>query len=261
MEHGVKTVVEPTAMLLGRDVRLLERIAKETGLQIVACTGIYTYDHLPQFFANRDEDFMADCFVHDIEQGLQGTDIKAAFIKCAADEAGVTQNIEKVHRAAARASVRTGRPIMAHSRPASGTGTRQVEIFLEEGVEPEKIQIAHTGDTDDLDYIEALLEKGVYIGLDRYGLEIFLPMEKRNATATELLKRGHAERMFLSQDFVVALDWYPPELAEQLVTAGMAKDWSMTLLFEQVIPTLKESGMTDEQLETMLVANPARWLG
>jgi phosphotriesterase-related protein len=261
MEHGVKTVVEPTAMLLGRDVRLLERIAKETGLQIVACTGIYTYDHLPQFFANRDEDFMADCFVHDIEQGIQGTDIKAAFIKCAADEAGVTQNIEKVHRAAARASVRTGRPIMAHSRPASGTGTRQVEIFLEEGVEPEKIQIAHTGDTDDLDYIEALLEKGVYIGLDRYGLEIFLPMEKRNATATELLKRGHAERMFLSQDFVVALDWYPPELAEQLVTAGMAKDWSMTLLFEQVIPTLKESGMTDEQLETMLVANPARWLG
>ncbi|MEA2458598.1 MAG: phosphotriesterase-related protein, partial [Thermoleophilaceae bacterium] len=261
MEHGVKTVVEPTAMLLGRDVRLLERIAKETGLQIVACTGIYTYDHLPQFFANRDEDFMADCFVHDIEQGIQGTDIKAAFIKCAADEAGVTQNIEKVHRAAARASVRTGRPIMTHSRPASGTGTRQVEIFLEEGVEPEKIQIAHTGDTDDLDYIEALLEKGVYIGLDRYGLEIFLPMEKRNATATELLKRGHAERMFLSQDFVVALDWYPPELAEQLVTAGMAKDWSMTLLFEQVIPTLKESGMTDEQLETMLVANPARWLG
>ncbi len=260
MAHGVKTVVEPTAMLLGRDVRLLDRIAKETGLQIVACTGIYTYDHLPEFFMNRDEDFLADCFVHDIESGIQGTGIKAAFIKCAADEAGVTTNIEKVHRAAARASLRTGRPIMAHSRPASGTGKRQVEIFLEEGVAPEKIQIAHTGDTDDLDYIEALLDKGVYIGLDRYGLEIFLPMEKRNATTTELLKRGHAERMFLSQDFVVALDWYPPAMVEQLVTAGMAKDWSMTLLFEQVIPTLKESGMTDEQLETMLVANPARWL-
>jgi phosphotriesterase-related protein len=149
---------------------------------------------------------------------------------------------------------------MAHSRPASETGPRQVEIFLEEGVAPEKIQIAHTGDTDDLDYIERLLDKGVYIGLDRYGLEIFLPMDRRNATTTELLKRGHVERMFLSQDFVVALDWYPPELAEQLVAAGMAKDWSMTLLWEQVIPTLKESGMTDEQLETMMVANPARWL-
>ena len=258
--HGVKTIVEPTAMLLGRDIDLLRRIAAETGLNIVPCTGIYTYDHLPQFFQNRDEDFMADCFVHDIEHGIQGTDTKAAFIKCAADEAGVTPNIEKVHRAAARASVRTGKPIMAHSRPASETGPRQVEIFLEEGVAPEKIQIAHTGDTDDLDYIERLLDKGVYIGLDRYGLEIFLPMDRRNATTTELLKRGHVERMFLSQDFVVALDWYPPELAEQLIAAGMAKDWSMTLLWEQVIPTLKESGMTDEQLETMLVANPARWL-
>jgi phosphotriesterase-related protein len=259
-EHGVKTIVEPTAMLLGRNVALLQRIAEETGLNIVPCTGIYTYDHLPHFFQNRDADAMADLFVHDIEQGIQGTDVKAAFIKCAADEPGVTESIEKVHRAAARASVRTGRPIMAHSRPASNTGPRQVEIFLEEGVAPEKIQIAHTGDSDDLDYINGLLDKGVYIGLDRYGLEIFLPMEKRNATTTELLKRGHVERMFLSQDFVVALDWYPPEIAEQLVAAGMAKDWSMTLLFEQVIPTLKESGMTDEQLDTMLVANPARWL-
>src|SRR2546421_384888 len=92
------------------------------------------------------------------------------------------------------------------SRPASTTGPRQVEIFLEEGVAPEKIQIAHTGDTDDLDYIQQLLDKGVYIGLDRYGIDLFLPTPKRNATTLELLKRGHVERMFLSQDFVVALD-------------------------------------------------------
>src|SRR5919112_1526854 len=77
-EHGVKTVVEPTAMMLGRDVPFLIRLAQETGLHIVPCTGIYTYDHLPMFFQNRDEDFMADCFVHDIENGIQGTDVKAA---------------------------------------------------------------------------------------------------------------------------------------------------------------------------------------
>jgi phosphotriesterase-related protein len=150
---------------------------------------------------------------------------------------------------------------MAHSRPASNTGPRQVEIFLEEGVAPEKIQIAHTGDTDDLDYIEGLLDKGVYIGLDRYGLPMFLATDARNRTTTELLKRGHVERMFLSQDFVVALDWFPSEAGEHLVAGGMVEeDWSMTLLFERIIPTLKTSGMTDEQLETMLVVNPARWL-
>src|SRR3954471_18465943 len=261
-EHGVKTIVEPTAMLLGREVGLLQRIAQEAGLNIVTCTGIYTYDHLPFYFTNRDVDAMADLFVHDIEQGIQGTDVKAAFIKCAADEPGLTENIEKVHRAAARASVRTGAPIMAHSRPAANTGPRQVEIFLEEGVAPEKIQIPHTGAPDDLDYIRGLLDKGVYIGLDRFGLPMFLPTEPRIKTALKLLEGGRVGRMFLSADFVVALDWFPAEAEEQLIAAGVVEeDWSMTLLFERIIPALEEGGMTAEQLETMLVANPARWLG
>jgi phosphotriesterase-related protein len=263
--HGVKTVVEPTAMLLGRDARASQRLAQESGLQIVLCTGIYTYDHLPQFLLNRSEDYIADLFVHDIEQGIQGTDIKAAFLKCAADEPGVNERVEKVHRACARASLRTGAPIMAHSRPASSTGPRQVEILLEEGVSPEKIQIAHTGDTDDLDYIQGLLDKGVWIGMDRYGIDLFLPTDKRNATLLELLNRGYVERMFLSQDFDIpianGLDWYPPEVVEQLQASGAANDWSMTFLFETVIPALKEGGMTDEQLNTMMVENPKHWIG
>jgi phosphotriesterase-related protein len=261
-KNDVKTVVEPTAMMLGRDVSTLKKLADETGLQIVTCTGIYSYDHLPIYLASRSEDHMADMFVHDIEQGCQGTDIRAAFLKCAADEPGVTENVEKIHRACARASQRTGAPIMAHSRPASNTGPRQIEILLEEGVQPEKIQIAHTGDSDDLGYIEGLLERGVWIGMDRYGLDIFLPTDKRNATILALLEKGYADRMLISQDFDVpiaaGLDWYPPEMAEQL--EPLAKDWSMTFLFESVIPTLKEGGMTDEQLETMMVENPRRWL-
>ena len=261
--HAVKTVVEPTAMLLGRDVAALQRLADEAGLQIVACTGIYTYDHLPLFLINRDADFIAGLYVHDVEQGIQGTDIKAAFIKCAADEPGINEHVEKLHRAAARASLQTGAPVMAHSRPASDTGPAQVEIFLEEGVAPEKIQIAHTGDTDDLDYIEGLLDKGVCIGMDRYGLDIFLPTDKRNATVTALLEKGYVDAHVplpgLRAPDRGGLDWYPPEMVEQL--EPLAKDWSMTFLFESVIPTLKESGMTDEQLETMLVENPKRWLG
>jgi phosphotriesterase-related protein len=260
LENGVKSIAEPSAMFLGRDIEFMRRVSEETGLQVVPCTGIYTYDFLPNYFAFRDADAMADCFVHDIEEGIQGTGIKAAFIKCAADEPGVTENIEKVHRAAARASLRTGAPIMAHSRPASNTGPRQVEIFAEEGVDPAKVQIAHTGDTDDLDYIEGLLETGVWIGMDRYGLEIFLPAEKRNTTVTALLERGYADRMFLSQDYCATLDYYAPETVEQLIGGGMVKGWSMTLIFEEIIPTLKEAGMTDEQLETMLVENPRRWL-
>jgi phosphotriesterase-related protein len=260
VERGGATICEPTGMFGGRDIQFSRGVSEETGLQVVPCTGIYTYEYLPMFFVTRDADAMADLFVHDIEQGIQGTEIKAAFLKCAADEPGVTENIEKVHRAVARASVRTGAPIMAHSRPASQTAYRQIEIFEEEGVDLSRVQIAHTGDTDDLDYIERVLDKGVYIGMDRYGLEIFLPIEKRNATVTALLERGYADRMFLSQDFCATLDWYPVEVGEQLLAAGAAKDWSMTLVFDQVIPALREAGMTDDQLETMMVENPKRWL-
>ena len=257
--HGVKTVVEPSAMFLNRDVSFSKRVAEESGLQIVVCTGIYTYDHLPQFLANRSEDQIADLFVHDIEQGIQGTDVKAAFIKCACDEPGMLPGVEKVHRAAARASVRTGLPIMAHSRPANRTGLDQMRIFEEEGVDPARVQIAHTGDTDDLDHIEELLAHGPWIGLDRYGLDLFLPIEPRNATVLALLERGYADRMFLSQDYCSTIDWFPAEVQEALKASEVPK-WSMTVLFEEVIPALKEGGMTDEQLETMMVDNPRRWL-
>jgi len=260
VELGVKTICEPTGMFGGRDVEFSRRVSEEAGLQVVPCTGIYTYDYLPMFFVTRDADAMADLFAHDIQESIQGTGIRAAFLKCAADEPGVTENIEKVHRAVARASVRTGAPIMAHSRPASQTAFRQIEIFEEEGVELSKVQIAHTGDTDDLDYIERVLEKGVHIGMDRYGLEMFLPLEKRNATVIALLERGYADRMFLSQDYCATIDWYPVEVAEQMLAAGAVKDWSMTLVFDQVIPALREAGMTDEQLQTMMVENPRRWL-
>ena len=157
--HGVQTIVEPTAMFGGRDVRFMKRVAEETGVRIVPCTGIYSYDFLPHYFENRDADMIAAHYVDDIEKGIQGTDIRAAFIKCAADEPGITPNVEKLHRAAARASVATGAPIMAHSRPASGTGPKQVDIFEEEGVDLAKVQIAHCGDTDDIDYIQGLIDR------------------------------------------------------------------------------------------------------
>jgi phosphotriesterase-related protein len=257
---GVKTIGEPTAMFGGRDVRFMRAVAEKTGLQVVPCTGIYTYDYLPLNWQTRSEDEMADAFVHDIEQGIQGTDIKAAFLKCAADQAGVTENVEKVHRACARASLRTGKPIMAHSHPGTGTGPRQVEIFNEEGVDPSQVQIAHTGDTDDLDYIEGLLQSGVFIGLDRYGIEMYLPTDKRNATVLALLERGHVEQMHLSMDSCASIDWFNDAAAEALMEQGAIRDWDTALLHEQVVPALKEGGMTDEQLETMLVENTRRWL-
>ena len=258
--HGVATVVEPSALFLTRDAAFSKRVADESGLQVVLATGIYTYDHLPQPLMTRDEDGLADIFVYEIENGIQGTGIKPALIKCAADAAGVTPNVEKVHRAVARASNRTGKPIMAHSRPASGTGPEQMRIFIDEGVDPALVQVAHTGDTDDLDYIERLLDTGCFIGLDRYGIDIYLPTENRQVTTLTLLERGYADRMFIAQDYCSTIDWFPRELQDYL-KANEVPDWSMTFLFEKVIPELRERGMTDEQVDQMMVENPKQWLG
>jgi phosphotriesterase-related protein len=260
-DRGVQTIVEPTAMFGGRDVHFMKRVADETGVRIVACTGIYSYDYLPHYFENRDVDVMADHFVEDIERGIQGTGIKAAFLKCAADAAGVTEHVEKIHRAVARASMQTGASIMAHSMPAVATGPRQVEIFREEGVDMSRVQIAHCGDTDDLDYIQGLIDSGVYVGLDRYGLEMYLPIDKRNATAAELLRRGHAERLMISQDFCASIDWFPAEAAEVFESSGAIRNWSMTLVFDEVVPALRGLGvMDDDTFRTIFTENPRRWL-
>jgi phosphotriesterase-related protein len=259
--RGVQTIVDPTAMFGGRDVRFMERVADRTGVHIVACTGIYSYDYLPHYFENRDVDVMAEHFVADLQGGVQGTTIRAAFLKCAADAPGVTEHVEKIHRAVARASVQTGAPIMAHSMPAVATGPRQVEIFEQEGVDLARVQIAHCGDTDDVGYIEQLIDRGVYVGLDRYGLEMFLPIGKRNATAAELLRRGHAERVMISQDYCATIDWFPVEAEAVFESQGAIRNWSMTLVFDEVVPTLREQGVLDEQtFNTVFVENPRRWL-
>jgi len=259
--RGVQTIVDPTAMFGGRDVRFMKRVADQTGVHIIACTGIYSYDYLPHYFENRDIDVMAEHFVADLQNGVQGTDIRAAFLKCAADAPGVTERVEKIHRAVARASLQTGAPIMAHSMPAVATGPRQVEIFEEEGVDLARVQIAHCGDTDDVGYIEQLIDRGVYVGLDRYGLEMFLPIDKRNATAAELLRRGHGERLMISQDYCPTIDWFPVEAEAVFESQGAIRNWSMTLVFDEVVPTLREQGVLDEQaFNTVFTENPRRWL-
>ncbi len=253
--HEVKTIFDPAALGLGRDVRFMREVSEETGVNIVPCTGIYRYSFLPQIFENRDENFLADALVHDIQQGIQETEIKAAFIKCAVDEPGLTMGVEKALRAGARASKGTGRPIMCHTHPATDRGREALDLFEEEGVDLSTVMLAHTGDTDDLDLIEKLLERGAWIGLDRYGLDIILSQEKRNATVAALCERGHTGRMFISQDSCSTIDWYPEELRAQL-----APKWSMTLLFDEVLGELRALGVSDEQINQMLVENPREWI-
>ncbi len=273
--HGVQTWVDPACMNLGRDAKLASEAADATDTNVVLATGAYVYETLPRYFRNRDETALADAFVHDIENGIQGTEVKAAFIKCAVDEHGITPDVEKVLKAVAIAHDRTGLPAMTHcalsgfrlgpegpiqpddERKAAALDQtlKQISILVDGGVPPESIQVAHIGDCPDVDTIEKVLEKGTFAGMDRYGLDIICPSPERNRVVAELCSRGHADRLMLSQDSCGTIDWYPAELE-----AALAPRWRPTLLFEEEIPAMTELGVNDEQFETMLVANPARWL-
>src|SRR2546427_8794613 len=95
----------------------------------------------------------------------------------------------------------------------------------------------------------------------RHGWERILPLEKPNATAAELLRRGHAERLMISQDYCATIDWYPPEAEQVFESQGAIRNWSMTLVFDEVVPALREQGVMDEDtFRTILVENPRRWL-
>lgn len=258
--HGVQTICDPAVLDLGRDVQLHLRVQEATGMRFVLATGIYGqhYTFLPHYFQNRPVEAMAECFRHDLETGIQGTEIRAGFLKCAADAPGFTDDVDKIHRGIAQASLATGAPIMVHSNPNARTGLRSVEILVaEEGVAPEKVQVAHTGDTADMGYVRELLDTGVFVGMDRYGLDDFFGPghRERNETVKAVVDAGFADRMLLGQDHCASIDWFPAEVVTQL-----APKWSFHLVFDEVIPELLELGVTEAQVDAMLGANVRAWL-
>jgi phosphotriesterase-related protein len=251
--HGVSTIVDLTVLGLGRDVWTVREIARESGMQVIVATGLYTYDDLPHYFASRPVEHMADCFVKDIEEGIQDTEIRAAILKCATDEKGVTPGVEKVLRAVAKAHRKTGVPISTHTHAATQRGLDQQRIFKEEGVDLGRVVIGHSGDSEDVDYLEKLMAAGSYIGMDRFGIGSFLPTDKRVATIVKLCERGRAVRMVLAHDASCYIDWFDPAL----VKAAMPR-WTFLHISDDVVPALRQSGVSEEQIRLMTVENPRR---
>lgn len=261
---GVRTIVDPTVIGLGRYVPRIQRIAEQVDLNIVVATGCYTYDDVPFFFHHRGPalnaavgaevpDPMVDMFVRDVEEGIAGTGVRAAFLKCAIDEPGLTPGVERVMRAVAQAHQRTGVPITVHTHPGSRTGLDVQRVFGEEGVDPGRIVLGHSGDSADVDHLSELADAGFVLGMDRFGINLATTFEARADTVVELCRRGYAERMVLSQDASCYIDWIDPGVLE------LMPQWHYTHIHEEVLPYLREHGVTDDQIETMLVANPRRY--
>lgn len=258
--RGVDSIVDLTVIGLGRYLPRIKRVAAATDLNIVVATGVYTYNDVPMYFHFQGPgttlggpELMIDMFVKDIEEGVAGTGVKAAILKCATDEPGVTPGVERVLRAVAAAHRRTGVPISTHTHAHTRRGLEQQRVFTEEGVDLTRVIIGHSGDTTDIGYLEELIAAGSYIGMDRFGIDVLLPFEDRVATVARLCERGHADKMVLSHDAACFNDLLP-EAALPVVTPN----WNFLHIHNDVIPALKQRGVTDEQIRTMLIDNPRK---
>ena len=256
--RGVDTIVDLTVIGLGRYIPRIARIAAATELNIVVATGLYTYNDVPMYFHYLGPgaplggpEPMVEMFVRDIEHGIADTGVKAAILKCATDEPGVTPGVERVLRAVAQAHRQTGVPISTHTHAATRRGLEQQRIFAEEGVDPSRVVIGHSGDTTDIAYLEELIAEGSYLGMDRFGVDAFLGFEDRVNTVATMCERGHADKMVLSHDASCYFDALPEETLPVALP-----NWHYLHIHDDVIPALKQRGVTDEQLTTMLVDNP-----
>ena len=259
-QAGIDTILDPTAIGLGRYIPRIARVAAQIDLNIVVATGLYTFNELPHYYLRRAPepgavDAMTTHFVSDIVDGIADTGIKAAVIKCATDKPGVTPDVERTLRACAQTHRETGVPITTHTNAEMRRGLEQQDVFESEGVDLTRVVIGHCGDTDDIDYLKEIADRGSYLGMDRFGIDGYLPSTARTAVVAELCRQGYADRMVLSHDASCYIDWIAGE-----VPRGALPDWHYLHISHDVLPALLEDGVTPEQIDTMLVDNPKRFL-
>jgi phosphotriesterase-related protein len=199
-------------------------------------------------------------YVREIKEGIEGTGIKAGIIKVASDRGGVTQPQENVLRAAALTHKQTGIPISTHTWSPDRVGDQQVRILEEEGVDLNRVYIGHSSDDTDMGYLLGLLAKGVWLGMDRYpgGRDPSTPnWEVRTEIVKKLIDEGHCGRIMLSHDYSVPKARYMPE--EQEARRAANPD-GFNFIGRYVLPRLKDLGAADQDIHTMMVDNPRRFL-
>jgi phosphotriesterase-related protein len=254
-DAGYETFVDPTAYGIGRDVRRIQRINAEVDLNIVVATGVYAFLELPNFLRYRDTDDLAALFVRELREGIDDTGVKAGFLKCAVEEYGVVGDLPRIVAAVAAASVETGAPVMVHTNAAHRTGLIALKAFLDAGVDPAKLVIAHSGDSNDLDYLREIADSGASLGCDRFGIEHFNPLEKRIDTLVALLETGYGDRIHLSHDASSFNDFFTGDHK----FAGEQESMSYLLIHEKVLPALLERGVPQSQIDEMERENPRRF--
>ena len=248
---GGNSIVDVTSIGLGRDPKALRQVANSTGLNIVMGAGYYIKSLHPLDMDERTVEELAQGMIRDVTLGAQGTSIRSGII----GEIGVggnplSANEMKSVRASARAGRATGAPILFH---AGGRGEEKFTVLdavASEGLDLNRVIIGHAPATD-LPFAKRLLERGVYLEFDGFG-EVRSPLGQSEAQRVEaivqLIQDGWAHRLLLAHDVC----------QKKMLRAYGGMGFSYVMKF--VLPELKRLGVTDDQIEKIMVENPKRVL-
>jgi phosphotriesterase-related protein len=263
-EAGIRSILDMTIPGLGRDPALVARAAAGTGINVMFATGIFTLDCLPFPFQYRgpgkfldgDDRLLESLFERDLTEGMGDTGIRAAVLKVVTDVRGMTEDVERLTRAVANVSVRTGAVICTHAHAASRRGLDQLRIFDEHGVDPGRVLIGHCSETTDLDYLQQIVDNGSYIGWDRCGMDLDVPLEAQLDTLAELCYRGYASRVTLSHDKASFMDWWTSAEIEKVLPS-----WHSAYVHTGVLPGLRDRGVPEDDLRQIMIRNPRDFFG
>lgn len=261
--RGIDTILDCTAYLHGRDMDFLREVNDQVDLNIIVSTGLYSFDYLPDHIANRSvgksvaDDILTRMFLRDLTVGIADSGVRAQSIKVAVDAQGFTPNVERVLRAAGKASSETGAPITVHTHPSDRQAERVLGILSSEGADISTVVVGHSGDSTDLDYLRSIVDLGAVIGSDRFGLYILPGVaseQERIDVLVSLAAEGRANRIVLSHDTTMFSDWSEPGVVENY--PGL-ETWVPTRISEVVLPALSDKGVSEHDIEAMMVAAPA----
>ena len=252
---GISSVIDLTPFDLGRQITLFEKTAEaDTGVNIICATGVYRW--VPMYFLRRPVDDIAEHFLRELQDGIQGSAIRAGIIKVAWDQeyrlndgpegSTVRSGLERIARAAARAAKAAGVPISCHTLAAQELGTPLLDIFEDEGLDLRAVTIGHSNDSADLSYLQRIADRGALVGLDRYTrLRGDDELARRAGLALDLAQAGFAEQVALGHDSSP----YPRLGSQPTPGADVTACWLPVPEFE--VPWLREHGATDEQIDGM----------
>ncbi len=248
-QKGVGVLFECSSIGVGRNVSIISEVSKVSGLPVVVPTGVYgRANFAPPEHRDMSEDELAELFISEIREGIEGTGIKAGFIKIATGGSNMTAMEEKFLLAAGRAANETGAAVASHT-PIGSTAVRQADIL--ESISPAiRFIWVHAQSVNNRSLYQQLAARGVFIEFDSLGWNP--GQDSTFITAIkELLAAGYGEQILLSHD----AGWYQP--GEQ--DGGTQMPY--TYLIQTFMPKLRDSGVDDEAIRMITETNPIRAFG